>query len=384
MKYKNILEIINYYSSAENFIGGQFTYFNEHGLNMHLICNQHEDLKDFCQRHKVSYKTMKLTRGISPVADLKALVATCKYIKNHQIDTVIAHQLKGRIVGMIAAYLMRVPNRIMFAHGVSFDNTTGIKRKLLIVFDRFITSLSTKVICVSQSVANIRVNTHIDTQSKQFLLNKGTCNGIDAIDLFNPEKYGDSTIIHLKDKLGINKDDYVLGYCGRLVRDKGIIELVDAFVDLLDSVQYKKLKLLIIGDKDVRDGLPPKTIETIKNHKHIIFTGYVKRTEIAPYYLLMDTFILPSYREGFPTVVLEAMAMGIPVIVSKSTGCIDSILNGINGLYTEIEKTDICENIRKMFNDEYRRKLSSNCRPYVLQNFDNRIIWPYVLQVIEQ
>lgn len=384
MKAHNILEIINLFDSAKNFIGGQFSYLGRHGYNMHLICSDAPGLKEFADIQGIKYKAIRLERQLSIWNDIIAYFKICKYIKQNNIDTVIAHQYKARLIAMLAATTMRVPNRIIFAHGVLYETMHGYKRKIFIFVDRLVAYLAHKVVCVSPSVSKIRLKDNINKEEKQSLLNKGTCGGIDTQQMFNPDCYPQEDIALLKNNLGLRNSDFIIGFCGRLVRDKGIEELLKGFKILKEAHPHKAIKMLIIGKREVRNGVSLESMELINSDKDILFTGFVNRDDIAKYYAMMDVFILPSYREGYPTVVLETMAMGIPCIVSKSTGCIDSILEGINGIYTDIEPNSIKTNIEKFFDKTFRNSLAVNCRSYIVESYDYSKVWPSVIEVIEK
>ena len=141
--------------------------------------------------------------------------------------------------------------------------------------DKFISSLSHKVVCVSSSVANVRLKLGIDNVKKQYFLGNGTCGGIYTKTKFNPNNINDTLLNALLDKYNIKNDTFIVGFCGRLVRDKGIIELVDAFHLLINDNPNKNIKLLIIGTKEIRDSIPEETIEILNNNANIIFTGYI-------------------------------------------------------------------------------------------------------------
>lgn len=384
MKYKNVLEVINLFGSASNFIGDQFSFLREKGYNMHLICSFDEKLPEFAQKQGINYKSVVLKRTLSPINDIKAYFEICKYIKQYQIDTIIAHQFKARLIAMFAAFTMNVPNRIIFAHGVLYETMHGVKRHIFMIVDRIVASLSHKVVCVSPSVANVRVKDRINKPEKNYILNKGTCGGIDTVNLFNPELYSITEVDKIKKSLGLDDDNFIIGFCGRLVKDKGIIELIEAFELLCKAHSQKKIKLLIIGPKEIRDSIPEETIDKIMNNLNIVFTGYIDHYKIPIYYKLMDILVLPSYREGFGMVTIEAAAMQVPSIVSKSTGCIDSIKENITGIYTKIDSLDIKKNIELYFDRNFRNKLAVNCRQFVVDNFDHKKVWPFIIDVIEK
>ena len=239
-----------------------------------------------------------------------------------------------------------------------------------------------RVIVVSESVCKIRQNDGIDKAEKQVLLSKGTCNGVDTKVQFNPESVKAEQLGVLRKKFGITSDDFVIGYCGRLVRDKGIVELVEGFKLLREKHPEKSIKLLIVGSPEKRDALPQETLDFLTTDKSIIYTGFVPYMEIAQYYALMDTFILPSYREGFPTVTLEASSMGLPVVTSRKTGCIDSIIEGETGLFVDLDASSIEDALEKMMNREYAQKLGQNGRKWVTENFEHSIVREAMLNLI--
>lgn len=383
-KHRNILEIINLYGSAANFIGGQFTYLREKGYNMHLICGDDPELPRFAEKHAINYKSLYLKReGLSLIWDFKALVEVCKYIKTNDIDTVIAHQAKARLIGTTAAFLMRVPNRIIFAHGVLYETMHGVKRWGIKMMDKVVAAMVHKVVCVSPSVANVRVRDGINKPSKNYILNHGTCGGIDTEHQFNPALYNAENISTLKTNMGLQGCNLVVGFCGRMVRDKGIIELIDAFKLLKESYSNKVIKLLIIGPNEVRDSVSEYTKEIIKYDKDIIFTGRIRYEKMAEYYMLMDVFVLPSYREGFGMVTIEAGAMGVPSIVSRSTGCIDSIEEYKTGIYSDINPYALKHAMELFLDSSYKNELARNCRKYVVENYDQKVVWPHIINVIE-
>lgn len=385
MKRKNVLEIINLFSSASNFIGNQFTYLREHGYNMHLICCDDPRLQTFAEKQQIKYKPIYLKRdGLSIISDIKALISVCKYIKDNNIDTVIAHQSKARLIGTTAAFLMQVPNRIIFAHGVLYETMHGAKHWMIKTMDKIVAAMAHKVICVSNSVCKVRLKDKINSSSKQFLLNKGTCGGIDTQKLFNPDLFSKETLDSIRKNLALSDKDFVIGFCGRLVKDKGIVELIDAFHLLLRENSEKTIKLMIIGEKEIRDSIPEFTKNIIENNPNIIYTGFINREEIPAYYMQMDVFVLPSYREGFPTVILEANAMGIPCIVSTSTGCIDSIQENITGNFTEISPDSLAKTIKLYLNKEYRDRIAANCRKFIVDNYDHQVVWPHIIDIIEK
>src|SRR5690606_19080836 len=209
--------------------------------------------------------------------------------------------------------------------------------------------------------------------SKDILLNKGTCNGID-LTRFISYKSNES-----RSQLGIPIEDRVIGFVGRLVNDKGINELIDAWKIIIS--ENHDVKLLLVGPFEDRDTLSTEIKEYIQNEPSIIYTGHVDNT--LPYYNVMDIFILPSYREGFPTVVLEASAMSLPIITTKSTGCIDSIVENETGVFSKLNGVALADKIQfYLINERLRKQHGQNGRAWVEENFDQHVVWNCIKEAV--
>lgn len=209
-------------------------------------------------------------------------------------------------------------------------------------------------------------------QKKNIVLGLGTCNGVDTEEKYNPTSYDISDIKTLAEKLGISEGDFVVGFVGRLVKDKGVNELISAW-DILKE-RFENIKLLLVGPLESRDPISKYAEERVLNDPSVIFTDFV--LDASAYYSLMDIFVLPSYREGFPTVVLEASSMKIPVLVTRATGCEEAISEGVTGLFINHDPEDIASKIQfYLCNPNVARKHGENGRKFVCENFDQKKIW---------
>jgi glycosyltransferase involved in cell wall biosynthesis len=369
----NILHVVNISFVIPYFLGKQLNYFVEKGYQEYIVCSPSHELDELAAKYSFEYKEVVVLRKVSIWQDLRAVSSTIKYIKEKHIDIVIGHTPKGGLIAMLASYIAGVPKRIYFRHGLVYETSHGLKRWLLIVIDKLVARLATKIICVSPSVCIKSLEDGLNSSEKQILLSRGTCNGID-INRFCQKSINKDLLNSLRMKLHVYNDAFVIGFTGRLVRDKGIIELIRAF-HLLQE-EYSNVVLLLVGMLEERDALPQDVVNIIKNDSNIINTGYVSNLGIEYYYALMNVFILPSYREGFPTSVLEASAMEIPVITTKVTGCIDSIIEGETGIYVKNNADSIAEAIRLFYKDTLLcRRWGQNGRKFVVDNFDQNIIW---------
>jgi len=380
---KRVLEVINLPGSAINFIGGQFKYLRkEGGYDMHLICSPGAGIESFCQENDVHYYPVELQRQLSLKKDIKAFIKICRYIRQNKIDVVIAHQPKARLLGMIACVITRVRHRIIFSHGILYETMRGLKRWLVMQNEKITSSIATKVICVSQYVKEFRLADGIDRPSKQVILGRGSCNGIDTINKFNPSLVDDNVIEELRNKYGLSQNDFIIGFCGRLVRDKGVIELISAFNILIEHHPDISIKLLIVGEAEKRDGLPQETFDTLNNGKGIVYTGAVNYSEIQNYYMLMNVLVLPSHRDGLGLVAIEASAMEIPVLVSDYTGCRETIIPNETGLYINKDPMSIVRAVEVCFNARYAKQIGRHGRQFVCDNFEHTQLRKHVLNLL--
>ena len=318
-------------------------------------------------------------KTINFLNDLKALFIIYKYIKQYDIQIVVGHSPKGALLSMIASKIAHVRTRIYYRHGYIYTPMHGLKRAFFKIEEKLVSGLATIIVNVSPSIGKIAIRESINRAEKQCCLGHGTCGGIDTHGKFNPDLIDDLTRRSIAEWIGIHENDYVIGFCGRLCPDKGICELVEGY-QLLKKIKKKKsLKLLLVGPYDERDVLPDRTKNQIKNDPSIIVTGYIDHN-LQYYYSLMDVFVFPSYREGFGISVIEASSMGIPVIVSKSHGCIDSIVEYTTGEYVDISSNAICAKINQFINNaRVTNKYGESGRQDVIQKYDYSIIWPLIL-----
>lgn len=377
----NILHTVNIYFVIPYFLGDQLLFFKQKGYNEHIICSPSQEIKEYSISHGFKYAEIPILRKISIKNDQVAIRKIRKYIKTNNINIVTGHTPKGALLGMIAAWMEKVPKRIYFRHGLVFETSYGIKRKTLIALDKITSKLATHIINVSPSVAQKSLEENLNSPDKQFILHKGTCNGV-SINKFNRNNLNIARIHSLQKKLGL-ENSFVIGYTGRLVKDKGIIELIQAFKILRKD--YPFLKLLLVGMFEKRDALPTEVVEFIKTNSNIVHVGYVSYEIIEYYYALMDIFVLLSYREGFPTSVLEASAMNLPVITTRATGCIDSIIEKETGLFVNHAIEEVTLAFKYFIEHGDRKTIFGTAgREFVKKNFASEIIWKEIEKIYLQ
>ena len=365
---RQVLEVINLAINAENFIGNQFSFLQRNGdYKMHLICSPGEGICEFASKQGVRLKLVRIERQISLWSDIKAFFTICQYIRNNRIDIIIGHQAKGTLLAMIAGWIMRVPIRIIFAHGILSETMNGIKRRVIELEGAFCSLLATNIICVSRFVKEYGSNRYND---KKVVLGYGSCTGIDTFEKFCPDKVNNSIVTKLKQQIGISDSDFVVGYCGRIVKDKGIIELVEAIQILKNKYPNRSIHLLIVGPEEIRDAIPARTLHILKQSQYVHFTGFIPYSQIQYYYLLMNVLVLASHREGLGLVSLEAQAMRIPAIVSNYTGCRETLIDGETGFYTDGSPSSIAQQLEKCFDQSLMKSMGENGRAFVIDRFE--------------
>lgn len=376
---KHILHVVNIYFVIPYFLGGQFEYFRELGYELDVVCSESPYLASYARQHHFGYREIPILRSINPIQDFKSIRQICRYIKDRQVGIVVGHTPKGGLLSIVAAWLMRVPKRVYFRHGLVYQTSTGLKRFILMSVDRLASLLATKIVCVSPSVLEQSIKDKLSPAHKQIVLGKGTCSGVDTQGKFNPQNINPEKMSLLKQKWGIDDSDWIVGYTGRLVRDKGIMELVDA-LDLV-KVNNPRLKLLLVGMFEERDALPQEVQNRIKNDPQIVWTDF-QNEDMEYFYAMMNVYVLMSYREGFPTGTLEAQSMGVPVITTRVTGCCDSIVEGETGAFVSREPEELGKVIKAMSEGEITFS-TERTRSWVVDNFDNLRVWEEIKKLYE-
>lgn len=374
---KKILHVVSVSFSLPYFIGDQFDHFREQGWEMFVACSPSEHLSIYAAEKRFTVFSIQINRTISPLADIKAIFKLYKAIKSAQIDIVFGHTPKGGMVAMIAAFLAGSKKRVYVRHGLMYETSKGLKRALLKTIERITGFFAKKVVCVSNSILKVSNAGSLSSPKKNVLLGLGTFNGIDTVHKYAPQNIDKHASAALRASLRIDSDDLVIGFVGRLVVDKGIEDLICAW-DLLKN-RYSKIKLLLVGPFEERDAVCEEVKSTIRTDYTIVHTGLVSNP--AAYYAIMDIFVLPSYREGLPTVIIEASSLGIPVVATRVTGCVDAVLPEKTGLLTSHYPEDIAANLsRYIENSTLRFEHGENGRNFVVSNFDQTNMWSKIEQ----
>lgn len=379
-----LIHVFSIFGTAESFFDGQFQYLTEQGYEIVVVSSNSSDAELFCKRNNVRFVPVNIPRSVSPRAIANAVRSLCKLIKKEKADAVFGHTPVGALCAMSAARLCGIRNRVYYRHGVIYTTMHGLRRSLFKAEEHFVASLSTSVINVSHSLSKLAIADKLNSEAKQHVIGHGTCGGIDAHKIFNPELIKPTKLVKIKKDLGLDAADIVFGFCGRICNDKGIPELVDAFERFQQRNPNLKAKLLFIGRFDSRDGISEQKKRQIERNKDIVVSGHINKTEIPYYYSLLDVFVFPSHREGFGMCVVEASAMERPILDSRAHGCVDAIVEHETGEYIVLSAKGICAGMEMMLNPDLRNRLGRNGRAKVLEWYDFRVMWPLVTNLYKK
>jgi glycosyltransferase involved in cell wall biosynthesis len=344
-------------------LGGRLRTLREAGFRVTLVSSPGALLTRTAALEGVESVAIPMRREIAPLADLVSLARLWWLLYRLKPQMTEFSTPKAGLLGSLAAMLCGVPARVYFLRGLKLETCAGVKRKILLVAEKLASACAHVVLCNSDSLRNKAHVLGVAPESKLRLLGGGSSNGVD-VERFQP---GTS---NLRERLGLPLNVHVVGFVGRLTRDKGLPELIEAFDAILAA--KPDAHLLLVGWFDsAEDALSRGLRARIERHPRIHLTGFVADT--APYYRVMDVMVLPTWREGFPNVVLEAAATGIPVVTTLSTGSRDAVLPEVTGLLIPPGyPVAISESVLQLLgNPERRCRMGAAARAWVLNHYVN-------------
>lgn len=376
MKRYKVIKTSTVPQSLNGLLKGQLKFLNSF-FEVIALSGYNEKLEEVKNREGVKIIDVSMERRISPLKDVISLVRLVKVFK--QEKPLIVHSItpKAGLLTMLAGKIAGVPVRMHTFTGLIFPTRTGVMQKLLIKMDQLLCWAATNVYPEGNGVKNDLIKYKITSKPLSVLAN-GNVNGID-LDYYNLEKLNFEDLNNLRDSLGIKTDDFVYVFVGRLVGDKGINELVKAFNSL--SLEKSNIKLLLVGPLEEKlDPLDVETLKVMKDNSNIISVGFQK--DVRPYFAISDALVFPSYREGFPNVVIQAGAMELPSIVTNINGCNEIIEEGVNGTIIPVKNTDaLIVTMLKLIEDiEYYNQLKVNSRKMITERYEQKVIWDALLE----
>ena len=360
--------------SLNYLLKGQLSFLNQH-FEVVAVSGEDEHLKAVVEREQVRVVPLTMQRAIRPFHDLVALWRLYWLFRTERPQIVHSITPKAGLLSMLAAKMAGVPVRMHTFTGLIFPSRSGFMQKLLIKMDQLLCWAATNIYPEGNGVKLDLINYGITSKPLKVLAN-GNVNGID-LEFFSCTQIYSEQKEELRQELGLQPNDFVFIFVGRLVGDKGINELIEAFFKL----PIPNTKLLLVGPFESElDPLQPETLKVIETHPNIILVGF--QSDVRPYFAVSDCLVFPSYREGFPNVVMQAGAMGLPSIVTNINGCNEIIVEGENGTIIPVKNVAaLVDAMQKMIYDtSYYHHLRQNARPMIQSRYEQRVVWEALLE----
>lgn len=386
--------------SLKVLLRGQLKFMSNH-FEVVGVSSNGKELEEVKNEEGIAVVPIEMSRQITPIQDIKSLWNTYQFLKKEKPSIVHTHTPKAGIVGMLAAKLAGVPIRLHTVAGLPLMEAKGNKRKVLDVVEKLTYSSATKVYPNSKGLYDFILQNKYTSADKLKVIGEGSSNGIDT-NHFSPIQISEEQTEKLKIELNIKTEDFVFVFVGRLVGDKGINELVEAFQKLGTGNQESETlvsnpkslvsssqslvssqvpKLLLVGPLETElDPLKEETLKEIKTNPNIISVGFQK--DVRPYFAISDALVFPSYREGFPNVVMQAGAMELPSIVSDINGCNEIIVEGKNGTIIPVKNVEaLQQSMKNMILDKlFYEQLQKNARPMIQSRYEQSVVWSALLE----
>ncbi|WP_091871048.1 glycosyltransferase [Pricia antarctica] len=355
---------------------GQLRFMNEYYDVTGIASDgyQHQNIRD---NEGIETIPVRINRKINLVEDIVSLYKLYRIFKAEKPFIVHSLTPKAGLLSMMAAYLAGVPHRMHTFTGLIFPTQQGFMKKVLIFFDKVICFCATNVYPEGEGVKRDMIRYGITKKPLKVICN-GNVNGID-LSLFDPDLYDGKKQAEIRGEWGIENSDFVLSFIGRIVVDKGIVEMVTAFITICET--HKNVKLLLVGPKEEELAPLPDRIEReIDENPNIILSGW--QQDVRPFFAITNVFVFPSYREGFPNVVLQAGAMGKFCIVTDINGSREIVEEGINGTIIPVKDvsaltTAMCDVVE---NSAAYKSPNATYRALIAQKYEQKLVWQAQLE----
>lgn len=365
-------------SFCANFLKGQVQFLVKNGWEVVIISGPGEEISLLSKKENAALYAVNFTKSMLPLTDISTLWQIIRIIRKEKPDIVNAGNPKSGFLIMCACWLLGHRNRIFTMHGLLADSRSGLSKLIIRATERISCSIAKKVIIVSPSLKEHAVAERIVDSRKSIVIENGSCNGVNT-QVFNRTPLAMAEAQQLKSSLNVQAGEMVIGFVGRLSKDKGIDLLFEAF-NLLKK-KYTAIRLLLVGPLEQENPFSKKHHYQLYHDESISYTG--KLYDVVPVYMLMDMLVLASFREGFGNVLIEAAAMEVPVIAPDIPGCRNALQPGINGLlFKKGSVTALAAAMEKyLTSKEMRQQHGANGKQFVQQSFSQQKIWEGQLAV---
>lgn len=385
MAKRKLIRVTTSDISLDSLIKGQLKFLSSE-FEVIGVSNNTGVLAMVGEREGIRTIEIPMHREISLFSDIKCLWLLYRLFRKEKPDIVHANTPKGSMLSMIASKLASVPHRFYTVTGLRYQGASGLFRTLLMAMERISCYCATKVIPEGEGVKKTLLKDNITSKEMHIILN-GNINGIDT-EYFNPDLFNRNRTDNklytgnkkdIRHDLNLKEDDFVFIFIGRIVRDKGMNELAVCMKRF--KAEKKNVKLLLVGRFESKlDPLDADNEEFLRSNPNIHFLGY--QNDVRPFFVAADVLVFPSYREGFPNVVLQAGAMGIPAIVTNINGCNEIIKEDFNGkIFSSKDVNALYEKMNWCLNNKNRVKdMASQSRKMIVGRYRQEEVWEATLQ----
>lgn len=355
-------------TSIDTFCEGLLRTLQEKdGHEVVVVSSPGKELETVSQREGVRVIEVPMERHIAPLRDLPSLWRLIKVFRREKPYMVHSITPKAGLLSMMAAWICRVPVRLHTFTGLVFPTATGLTQKVLIMTDRITCACATHITPEGEGVKNDLMDYRITRKPLQ-VLGYGNVRGID-LEWYDPARKDVVEKAAPLRRPGL----FTYIFVGRLVGDKGINELVGAFREV-HSI-HPDTRLLLVGEEEHElDPLCQETLDEIKHNPAIEAVG--QQADVRPWLAASDCFVFPSYREGFPNVVIEAGAMGLPSIVTDINGSREIVIPGRNGvIIPPRDASALAREMLRMFdNKDVCRDMGVASRPLIASRYEKNFV----------
>jgi len=352
-------------------MAGYPEYLARQGWDVHVVSSP---VRDQTFPEGVTFHAIPMRREPSPLRDLMALIGWVRLLWRLRPTVVVAGTPKAGLLGMMAAWSVRVRVRVYMLRGLRLETESGPKRSLLHAMERISARCATRVQSVSHSLRDEFVSLGLAPISKVVVLGPGSSNGVSV----PPGRWSGQTT---RADLGLDDSSHVVGFVGRMTKDKGLQDLLAAIQIMREA--GSSVQGLLVGPEDTDGSVTDFLRDCSLDEGSISWVGAVP--EALPYFPAMDVLCLPTRREGFPNVVLEAAVSGVPAVVSDVTGARDSVIPGRTGVLVPPDNPDaLAAALTSLISDtEGLELMGRSAREYVTQNFAREEIWELNREFLE-
>ena len=322
-----------------------------------------------------------ISRDPQPLRDFWCLLRLWWFFLWHRFDVVHASNPKAMLMGTLAAFFAFHPNRVITVRGRAYENTRGWKRRVFVWLDRVTCFLANRVLVVSHSLKEAMLRDGIGTKETLHVIAHGSSQGCDA-EYYCRERIDQNRVAELRSQCALAESDRVILFAGRLRKDKGVAELVQAFSGF--AAEFPDWHLVLFGHEESASDIGDATRAMIRSHERIHHFDWSSDLRVA--YTIADIFALPTWREGFPNTVLEASAMQLPVVTTRAVGAVDSVWDGETGFLVPVNDAgQLAEKLRTLMSHPgLRQTMGTSGRNRVLRDFNPQIILDGLMQMYER